>query len=178
LRVILENMDFTDKIKEYLKRHISRERYRHTLNVAKLAVKIARKHGIKDLKKIEIAAFLHDCNKNSKTGLNHSAVSSETAKKVFKIKDKRILDAIQYHTFGSRNMGDFSKIIYIADISEPCRKFQMAKKIRQLALKNIDAAMVLSLAEKIKYVVSKREQLSVESVKLYNKLTKPRNIKK
>jgi len=163
-------MDFTGKIKEYLRKHISRERYRHTLNVAKLAVKIAGKHGIKDLKDVEIAALLHDCNKNSKTGLNHSAISSETAKNVFKIKDKKILNAIRHHTFGARNMDDFSKIIYIADIAEPGRKFSAAGKIRRLALKDLDAAMIMAIAEKIKYVVSKKEPLSVASVMLYNKL--------
>ena len=171
-------MDFTDKIKKYLKSHISRERYAHTLNVAKLAVEIAKKHGVRELEKIEIAALLHDCAKNSKTGFNHSAASSEAAKKIFKIKDKKILDAILHHTFGSINMGKFSKIIYIADISEPGRRFSTAEKIRRAAFENIDKAMLMALAEKIKFVVSKNDFLSVESVKLYNKLVKSCELKK
>lgn len=171
-------MEFTARVKKYLKSNISAGRYAHTLNVERLAVKIAKKYGIKDIEKIRAAALLHDCEKNPETGLSHSAASSETAKKVFGVKDKKILNAVRNHTFGSRDMDEFSKIIYIADISEPGRKFPAAKKIRRLAFKNLDEAMLFALSEKIKYVVSKKEPLSVESVKLYNELAKPVKFKK
>lgn len=171
-------MEFTARVKRYIKSNISAERYIHTLNVARLAVKIAKMHGVKDLEKIRAAALLHDCEKSPESGLGHSAASSETAKKVFGIKDKKILNAVRNHTFGSRDMDEFSKIIYIADISEPGRRFLTAKKIRRLAFRNLDEAMLLALSEKIKYVVSKKELLSPESVKLYNKLAKPVKFKK
>ena len=167
-----------EKIREYMEGHLSRERYSHTLNVAKLAIMIAKRHGIKNLKKIETAALLHDYSKGSGNGAEHSAMASRAARRVFKIKDRYILDAIRHHTFGHRDMSDFSKIIYIADFSEPGRRFSAAKKIRRAALRDLDRAMLLALSEKIKYVVSKGEPLSGESVALYNKLVNSQCAKK
>ncbi|MDO8734056.1 MAG: hypothetical protein Q7K21_02730, partial [Elusimicrobiota bacterium] len=61
---------------------------------------------------------------------------------------------------------------YIADMSEPSRKFPEAKEIRKLAFKDLDGAMVLSLSTKIKYVLDERKPVSAESIILYNRLLK------
>ncbi|MFH1540993.1 MAG: HD domain-containing protein [Elusimicrobiota bacterium] len=157
-------------IKKYLARNLTQDRYSHTLKVANLAVKLAKHYKLKDIVKIKIASLLHDCQKNSNHQSNHSFLAEKIAKTKFKIKDKKILNAIKHHTFGCRKMDVFSKIVYIADISEPSRKFEQAKKTRKLAFKNLDEAMVLALSTKIKHVLDEKKSLSLESVMLYNKM--------
>lgn len=127
---------------------------------------------MKKLPAIETAALLHDCGKNSKEKDNHSFMASKIAREKFAVKDRDILNAIRHHTYGNRRMSKFSKIIYIADISEPSRKFKEAKRIRKCAFKNLDRAMSLALSTKMKYVLSEKKPLSLEGVILYNKLLK------
>jgi len=160
------------EIKKYLVKNLTRERYAHTISLSKLAVKLAKRHGLKDISKMEVAALLHDCQKKYESENNHSFLAVRVARTKFKIKDKQILKAILYHTFAHRSMDDFSKIIYIADISEPLRKFKGAGKIRRLAFKNLNDAMVLALSTKIKYVIGEKKPLSLESILLYNMLVK------
>src|SRR3989339_511935 len=161
-----------NNIKKYLKEKLSKDRYIHTLNMSELATKIAIYHKIKAIAKIRIASLLHDCEKNSKNGNNHSFLSSKMAKHKFCITDRKILDAIKYHTFGHRNMDIISKIIYISDMSEQSRKFKEAEQIRKLAFKNLDEAMLLAISTKLKYVIQDRKPVSLEGVILYNKLIK------
>jgi len=127
---------------------------------------------IKEIEKIRTAALLHDCEKNSKNGNNHSFLSSFVAKNKFCITDKKILNAIKNHTYGHRNMDIISRIIYISDMSEPSRKFKEAEQIRKLAFKNLNEAMLLAISTKLKYVLQDRKPVSLEGVILYNKLIK------
>ncbi|OQA91460.1 MAG: putative nicotinate-nucleotide adenylyltransferase [Elusimicrobia bacterium ADurb.Bin231] len=159
-----------NEIKKFLKKNLSMSRYNHTVKVTALAEKLARKHGIKKLTEIKIAALLHDCRKTRPGAGEHSFLSARAARKKFGIKDKDILNAIKYHTFGNRRMNDFAKILYLADISEPGRNFPEAVRIRRMAFKNIDSAMILALTAKIRYVMSSGFPVSIESVMLYNNL--------
>ena len=163
-----------DSIKKFLRKNLTRQRYIHTLNVSKLAVDIAQHHKLvtdeTSKAKIEIASLLHDCQKNADNKNNHSHLSAKVAASKFEIKDRQVINAIKHHTFGNRYMDTFSKIIYIADISEPSRKFAGAQKIRELAFRSLDDAMVMALSTKIKYVIDKHKPLSLESIILYNKL--------
>lgn len=165
-------MDLRSRIKNYLKKHITKKRYIHTLNITKLALKLAKRHGVKKLSAIEIAALLHDCVKDTKKKTSHSFLAAKIAREKFSVKDRDILNAIRQHTYGSRIMSKFSKIIYIADISEPSRKFKEAKHIRRCAFKNLDRAMALALSTKMKYVLNEKKPLSLEGVILYNNLLK------
>jgi HD superfamily phosphohydrolase YqeK len=160
------------EIKEFLKKNLSRDRYVHTLSLRKLALKMAKHHGLglKDIYRVEIAALLHDCHKKLKQGNNHSFLAAKFTKKNFGITDRKILSAIEHHTYGHRNMSKLSKIIYLADISEPSRKFKEAKHIRKLAFADIDKAMVLALSVKMRYVLYEKKTLAIESVILYNKI--------
>ncbi|MFH0948224.1 MAG: bis(5'-nucleosyl)-tetraphosphatase (symmetrical) YqeK [Elusimicrobiota bacterium] len=172
-------MNSISDIKKYLAENLTRQKYIHTLNITNLAIKLAKHYKLKNISKIKIAALLHDCQKKSPQGVhseehknNHSILAEKVARTKFRIKDKQILNAIKYHTFGHRQMDSFSKIIYIADMSEPSRKFPEAKKIRKLAFKDLDGATILALSTKIKYVLDEKKPLSHESVFLYNNLLK------
>ena len=169
---ILKKMVSTTEIKDFLKKKLTHDRYVHTLSLRKLALKIAKHHGLglKDVCRLELAALLHDCHKKLEQNGNHSFLAAKFTKKNFGITDKKILNAIEHHTYGHRNMNKLSKIIYIADISEPSRKFKEAKHIRKLAFADIDKAMTLALSVKMRYVLYEKKPLSLESVILYNKI--------
>lgn len=56
------------KIKKYLKKHLTKDRYHHTLGVAYTAIALAMRYNPDTsssdfIKKAEIAGLLHDCAK-------------------------------------------------------------------------------------------------------------------
>ncbi len=168
------------EIKEFLEKNLSRDRYVHTLSLRKLALRIAKHHGLgpKDIWRVEMAALLHDCHKKLEQDGNHSFLAAKFTRKNFGITDKKILSAIEHHTYGHRNMSKLSKIIYLADISEPSRKFKEAKHIRKLAFADIDKAMALAMSVKMRYVLYEKKPLSLESVILYNKILRASEFEK
>lgn len=154
------------------------KRYRHTLGVAREAVQLAGRYGA-DADKAYTAGLLHDCAKcltdeeklelcdkyslelddilKSQPDLTHSFLGAEIAKREYGITDSGILDAIAYHTTGRPNMSLLEKIVFIADYIEPNREyFEGLDKVRELAYKNIDKAVMCSLENTINYNKSKK----------------------
>lgn len=145
---------------ERLRELLNQERFSHSLGVRDTAVALAKIHGA-DAKKAELAGLLHDNAKNltdqyercreleveldefeqKNPALVHAKLGAETAKCEFGITDSEILDAIRYHTVGRRGMTLLEKIIFVADLTEPGRNFPDVPPIRELAKKDIDAAV-------------------------------------
>ncbi|MCX7641054.1 MAG: nicotinate (nicotinamide) nucleotide adenylyltransferase [Elusimicrobiales bacterium] len=159
-----------------IKKLMSKKRFYHTIETIKLSIYLAWIYGI-DLKKTFLATALHDVGKDLSLKLQiklirkyypninklneiikkapqilHQWSSAAIARKIFKIKDKSILQAISKHTTASKKMSILDKIIYISDISSQDRTFYEAKKIRNLAMTNINKAFELAKKIKIKYV--------------------------
>jgi predicted HD superfamily hydrolase involved in NAD metabolism len=171
------------KIKKYLKNHLTKERYNHTIGVAYTAVSMAMRYNPDPssdefIKRAEIAGLLHDCAKcmdNSKklkvcdkykipyskfeadnTYLLHGRIGAYIAKSKFGIDDQEILDAIEWHTTGRPDMSLLEKIIFIADYIEPARKpVPELNEIRQLAFTDIDKTMEKILGNTLKYLNEK-----------------------
>jgi len=181
-----------EKIIKKLRKIIDKKRYIHSLNVAKSAVSLAYKFHI-NIKKAALAGILHDCAKTlpvssakkylislkvddlivENQAIWHAYTGYLYAKKIFKIKDKEILNAIKYHTVGSETMGKLAKIIYIADFIADGRKFVSLRKIKKL-LKNknisLNQIVILVLKEKLYYLLKKNKKIHIDSIKLYNKI--------
>ena len=171
------------KIKKYLKKHLTKDRYQHTLGVAYTAAALAMKYNTDTsnanlVKRAYLAGLLHDCakcmsdekkldicNKNnillgdveaSHPYLLHGKVGAYIAKKKFKIKDEGILQAIPWHTTGRPDMSLIEKIIFIADYIEPSRKpVKELDLIRRLAFEDIDRTMEKILSNTLKYLDGK-----------------------
>ena len=119
------------KIKKYLKKHLTKDRYQHTLGVAFTAAALAMKYNTDTananlVKRAYLAGLLHDCAKCmsdekklhicDKNNLSYSSmeadhpyllhgkVGAHIARKKFGIKDEDILQAITWHTTGRPNM--------------------------------------------------------------------------
>lgn len=170
-------------INKYLKKHLTKNRYTHTLGVAYTAVSMAMRYNPDTsnsdfIKKAELAGLLHDCAKcmdNDKKiklcdkhkisyssmeaahpYLLHGKVGAFIAKSKFGIKDEDILQAITWHTTGRPNMSLLEKIIFIADYIEPSRRpIPELDEIRQLAFLDIDKTMEKILSNTLNYLEAK-----------------------
>ena len=118
--------------KAYLKEHLSKKRYTHSMNVANSAVELAKRYGA-DADKAYIAGLLHDVAKEipalelaaivSKSSLDvcdiekkavplfHGIAGAELVQTLFDIHDPEIISAIRYHTVACGNMPKLSQIV-------------------------------------------------------------------
>lgn len=179
-------------IKKYLKEHLDKETYLHTLGCEKTAIKLAKMLGV-DEEKARLSALLHDCAKHLSSdelveyiksnrikindpfieknkNLLHSVVSAHIARKKFKIKDKDVLRAVELHTIGGAGMSLLSKVIYLADVIEPTRDFNGVEKIRKLVDKDFNKALLEAIHIKIVFVLKKRKMLHPAVIEFYNEM--------
>ena len=124
-----------DEAKALVKSRLSEKRYKHTINVKKMAVKLAKRYGA-DEEKAALAALLHDSAKelpkaemlqifadNAIIAKNaakrpapvwHGYAASILCQTQWGVTDPEILSAIECHTTGKQNMSLLDKIIYMA----------------------------------------------------------------
>ncbi|WP_437130173.1 bis(5'-nucleosyl)-tetraphosphatase (symmetrical) YqeK [Peptostreptococcus russellii] len=175
---------------ERLSDYLPEKRIRHSLNVAKAAVKLCEFCGC-DKEKAEIAGILHDtakyikfekvddyCKKygieldkleESSTALSHSLVGAYIARYEFGIEDREILDAIRYHTTGRANMKPLEKAIYLADLIELGRDYPGVEELREMAYSGkIDEVIVKSIDNTITLVLKKKSPLHTRTVEARN----------
>ena len=154
----------------------------------------------KYFQKIEIAALLHDYAKEfsndeqislakfygieifeedlDKPNLLHARIGSILVEEEFDIYDPVILLAIKEHTFAGKNMNLASKIIFLADMTEPGRdKKQLSpdlEMIRELILEKnqLDNALFLAVQKKTEYILNKRNMLHPLALYSWNYLVK------
>ena len=154
----------------------------------------------KYLNKIEIAALLHDYAKEIKNdeqinlakfygldiyeedldrpNLLHARVGAAIVEEEFDIYDSIILSAIKEHTFAGRNMTFASKIIFLADMTEPNRDLKGTsidlENIRALIIekKDIELALFLAMQKKIEYVLFERKMLHPLALFSWNYMVK------
>ena len=180
-----------DEIKNYLKDNLKPSRYGHTLGVVNTAIKLAEIYG-EDIKKAEIAALCHDVAKNmsyedmekiiseeditlsideqNSKELWHSIVAPILGKRIFKIDDEEILNAMRWHTTGKENMTNLEKIIYLADLIEPSRNFEGLEEIRRISYENLNLAMLKALTHTTIYLLEQGYAVDLNSVKARNYL--------
>lgn len=170
--------DYTDlykEIKDFLKEVLSDRRYDHSLRVADYAKDLARAHGL-DEDKAYLAGLAHDIGKKREEELLpkydigkfvkkedekyfypvlHSFLGAYDLRDRFGVDDDEVLDAIIYHTTGRPHMTDLEKLVYIADGAEPGRDRQDLVDVRELALEDLDRAMLRLLDSGLVYCVKK-----------------------
>lgn len=161
-----------DYYKRKLRTLIDYKRYCHSLEVAKLAKKIALSNKY-DENKAFLAGLLHDCSKcisksveleimnsefknyiNESHFIYHQFTGSYFAKNEFNILDEEILEAIKWHTTGCVNMTTLSKIIYSADKIEPTRGYDSSHMINS-CINDINSGFELVLKENYEFLLKK-----------------------
>ncbi|MCD7727937.1 MAG: bis(5'-nucleosyl)-tetraphosphatase (symmetrical) YqeK [Ruminococcus sp.] len=152
--------------KKFLKTALSQKRYKHSLNVAASAARLATRHGA-DVYKATVAGLLHDVCKEM-TGVEqlelikqselevdplelrvpsmyHAIAGSVFVQKQFNITDEEIISAIRFHTVGSDKMSLIAQIVYLADLISADRTYDGVTKMRRLCTKSISKAMLEAL---------------------------------
>ncbi|KPJ66584.1 hypothetical protein AMJ44_08245, partial [candidate division WOR-1 bacterium DG_54_3] len=87
--------------------------------------------------------------------LLHAELSALLAKRDFGIVSEQVLKAISKHTIGAPKMTKLEKIIYLADHIEEGRNFSGVKKIRRLAAKNLNRAIIESSSNMLNFLLRK-----------------------
>lgn len=174
-----------------LKIKLSEHRFTHTINVAKEAGRMALAYKL-NVEAAVVAALLHDYARELKEAellnlavqagwpvndvervtplLLHGPVGAFLAALHFGISDQDVLEAIKFHTTGCAGMDRLAKIVYLADMLEPGRKFPGVEKLRLLAYEDLDQALLKCLEHTIFYVINQGQMLHPLTVEARNEL--------
>lgn len=176
------------KLLEAIKPRMPEKRYIHTIGVTDTAIELAKLYG-EDEKKVEVAAILHDIAKYADVDwmkkivrdqkldarlldwgseILHGPVGAYIAQSEFHINDEDILNAMRYHTTGRANMSQLEKIVFIADMIEPNRKFDGVEELRLIARENLDEALRACIQHSLAFLVATRQPIFPQSIECYN----------
>jgi len=177
-----------DKYLSAIKPRMPEKRYIHTIGVMETAISLAVKYG-EDSTAAETAAILHDIAKYAdedwmrqmvkENGLDarlaewgseilHGPVGAWIAETEFNITNEDILNSIRFHTTGRAGMSKLEKIIYIADMIEPNRKFDGVEHLRKSASEDLDLAMKACICHSIRFLVNTEQPIYPVSIECFN----------
>lgn len=151
-----------EEAKALVKSRLSEKRYKHTMNVKKMAVKLAVRYGA-DPEKAALAAILHDSAKelpreemlqifadNDIIAKNaaerpapvwHGIAAAILCQTRWGVTDPEILSAIACHTTGKPGMSLLDEIVFLADMTSAERDYPEVDYLRKLEKKDIHQAM-------------------------------------
>lgn len=173
-----------------IKLRMPEKRYIHTIGVMETAIKLADIFG-EDPKKAEIAAIIHDVAKYAdldwmkeivvkqqldpellhwNAEILHGPVGAYVAECEFGVTDADILNAIRHHTTGRVAMSKLEKIVYVADMIEPNRKFAGVERLREMASRDLDAAMKACVCHTLSFLIATEQTIYPLSIACYNDL--------
>ena len=180
------------------------QRKAHSLRVAEVAAKKAAQLRMNEQKAIAAALF-HDCGKNveidspllqgfilpSEFGevpaqVVHQFTGAYLAQTQFGITDEDILNAVRYHTSGRPNMSALEKLIFLADMVEEERSYDVVEDIRsafwsaQGDKENaLDACLLLALEQTavfLRRIGQTVYPLTLDALQFYKQHTKKEKI--
>jgi len=175
-----------------IKPRMPEKRYIHTIGVMETATQLAKFYG-EDEKKAEIAAILHDIAKYADiewmeqivldekldarligwgSELLHGPVGAYIAESEFGIVDEDMLNAIRFHTTGRVGMSRLEKIIFVADMIEPNRKFDGVDRLRKKAKKSLDKVMSACVRHTLAFLIDTKQPIYPLSIECYNDMMK------
>ncbi len=184
-----------DQIKNYFKDNMSDRRYHHTLRVVEIASTLTNNK--EKLHQVKIAALCHDFCKGypnlklqeivkksrwplksfeySKESLLHGPASAYLSEKKFDITDSQVLEAIRYHTIGHPDLDLIGKIIFLADKLEPGRDYPGREEIYNLALNNLDQAILKLADHNLQYLMNRNIEIHPNLILLRNSILGGKN---
>ena len=166
-----------------MRENLKDSRFRHSLGVETMAVKLAAIWGA-DTEKAGFAGRYHDIAKNFDTermddcirryglsedlkgdnALAHSKVAAAILENEFGVDDKDILNAVRYHTTGRRDMSLLEEIIFVADAVEDNRTYNDLKYYQKLAETDLDRACFEIIEYTIWFLESKERKIHKDTI--------------
>lgn len=176
--------------KEELRGMLSEKRFIHSVNVGNMAERLAKQYGV-DTNKAKIAGLLHDICKEMNESelvellnqakpeifdvfkdfapkLYHGPAASVYLKKELGIEDEEMLRAVCFHTTGCPNMTTMEKIVSVADHVSDERPFDDVKDMQEIAMKNLDEAILRKCRIEIPKCIKKGLLIHPYTVSSYN----------
>ena len=174
-------------LERFMKDNLKASRYRHSLRVEKMAVKLADIYGA-DADKAAFTGRYHDIAKcfDEKTmdenikrysldesllgnpALAHSKVGAAILEHEFGVTDEDILNAVKYHTTARKDMSLLEQITYVADVVEENRTYPDLKYYQDLAAKDLDLCTLEILEYTISDLTDKYRQIDKDTLRAYN----------
>lgn len=182
--------------KALVRSRLSDKRYEHTINVKKMAVKLAKHHGADEtlIGQAALAALLHDAAKelpkdelcaimrrypeyaeggeSRPTPVWHGVCASILARTEWGVTDEEVLAAIACHTAGRPGMTRLDKILYLADMTSAERDWDGVDALRKLELEDLDKAMLAALEQTNGFVLSQGKPLDPMSKAAYEDIAR------
>ncbi|WP_301109623.1 bis(5'-nucleosyl)-tetraphosphatase (symmetrical) YqeK [Sporosarcina sp.] len=177
------------QVRNDLEQRLPQKRYEHVLRVTEAAKELAKETGV-PVEKAEIAGLFHDYAKfmdkeellellkrdeeyelyaQYHSELWHAPVGALLAKERYGIEDEEILQAIRFHTTGRAGMTDLEKVIYIADLIEPGRKFPGIEDLRgRIKGQSLEEQMTECIQHTVKFLVHQYAVIFPYSFDCYN----------
>ncbi|MBV1944673.1 bis(5'-nucleosyl)-tetraphosphatase (symmetrical) YqeK [Streptococcus parasuis] len=187
--MINSDLDFNrEALLEKISAAMKPKRFQHILGVEEAALELADQYGC-DPKKASLAALLHDYAKevedkvfldliakyeldkdllNWDNNIWHGVVGVYKIAEDFGLEDEEILQAIQRHTVGAREMSLLDKVLYVADYIEPNRDFPGVDEARRIAKESLDKAVAFEAAQTISYLAKKGIPIYPQTLETYN----------
>lgn len=178
------NEDLRAFVKLKFKDHL--KRYEHTLGVEEVSIELAKIYHA-SIEKASFVALIHDVLKYEPIEIQKQYLDQETIdmyqdfqvmyhafaaanymKETFNIQDEDMNNAVKYHVWGRPKMSLLEKILFVADFTEPNRDFEEARIIRNIALKDLDEAVYLSMASSIDYLILQKMKPSIEQYEAHD----------
>lgn len=163
---------------------VKAKRLPHIRGAEEEAAKLARRWGANELDARK-AAILHDCTKfwsfekqlksckkygilldhveQRNLSLLHAKTGAAVARNVFGMPE-HIVSAIYWHTTGKADMTLLEKIMYIADYSEPSRRYDWCTRLRELVMEDLDAAVLYGLEVTINHTRKKDQEIHYRTI--------------
>ena len=164
-----------EETKKDVKEMLSEKRYLHSIGTMNMARELALVYGeneeeaafaglihdiAKEMTKEEIEQYVKTHNiemdeiEKQNIGLMHAKLGASIAKERYGA-NKKIQNAILYHTTGNKHMDTFAKIIYVADKVEEGRTYNGVEELRKLAKEDLDKTILVL----IDFVIEKSNRL-------------------
>lgn len=142
------------RVRTQIEQDLSIARFKHTLEVEKMAARIGEIYCPKDVDVLRAAALLHDITKEltvqdqadifkrhgvvidwdterspaTQHGLTAAIIIPEQYPE---LADERVISSVRCHTTGKENMTLCEKIIYLADYIEETRTYALCRELRE-----------------------------------------------
>ncbi len=183
----------TANMQDFLKKRLSPERYRHTMNVAKECRRLAKIYG-ENQEKAYFAGMVHDiCKEDPReqqyewaalSGMDfceeeaaawkvwHGIAGAYFLKTRFCISDMDILNAVRYHTVGRKGMSLLEKIVYLGDMTSDERDYNGVDIMRKTCNECLDKGMLYALRYSMKKQLKRSAVIPYCTLEAYNEYTR------
>lgn len=180
-----------EEIRALLEKSLPLKRYQHSMRVYETALALGKRHHAEEAK-VALAALLHDCGREipvkesvekarafglpvdfieaGQPVLLHAKIGACLATQKYGVTDPEVLEAIRCHTTGAETLSLTARIVFLADMLEPGRRFPGVEELRRLAREDLEQAMFTAYRDTICYLLEAGALIHPAAIAGYNRL--------